>query len=328
MTTRSSNVAALRIALCIVALALTLPADAHYQFLSKETDAFRVELIRWERYGERYSEVRFGLLITEVATGEERQVEIDNLLTGIERLEIAQGILLAFGDVGGHFEGVTLVRLATAEITDFILSYGSDLSPSKRYLVFRKFYPPRGMPATQSDAVLVYDLSRQPSANRLPQAHVSVMGESVGLPVYPRENVDPPSYRVWIPDRSQQHFVEPWAGFLWAPDEKSLYFVDRTRNQQLLIRVDLAEGLGSPQILVRLIDPESALATDPREGKPVDEEERRYLAITGMQFDHEGRIRLDLDRQMFGRKIYRVDHIILAPPEAPLPTQEQAKETQ
>ena len=315
-----SSAAAFCATLYILVLALTLPASAHYQFLSTETDFYRVDLISWERYGQRYSDVRFGLLITEKATGDERQVEIDNRLTGIERLEVAHGILLAFGDVDGHFEGVTLIRLATAEIIDFILSYGSNFSPSKRHLVFRKFYPPRGMSAARSDVVVVYDLAQEPSKNLLPQTSGRRAIGDVGIPVYPPENVDPPSYRVWIPDKHKQHFVEPWAGFLWAPDEKSLYFIDRTGNRQLLVGVDLTEGLTRPRTTARPIT--AALASRPQGGEPVDNEEGSYLAITGMQFAPDGRIRLELKREMFDRGIYRVTHISVDPPEAPLPAQE------
>ncbi len=222
------QVTGVRLVFCIAACALSFPVCAHYHFLSTETDAYRVELINWERHGEGYSEVRFVLLITDRTTGKEQRVEIDNRLTGIERLDIAQGMLLAYGDVGGHFEGLTLVRLANAEVTDFILSYGSDLSPARRYLVFRKFYPPRGMTATRSDVVLVYDLAQERSENWLPGAPGVPAGKNVGLPVYPHENVDPVTYRVWVAEECQRHYVDPQAGFLWTRDEKSLFFIDKT----------------------------------------------------------------------------------------------------
>ena len=326
MTTKL-KMAAVRIALS-GACGLALPASAHYQFLSTETNAHKVELIRWERYGERYSQVRFSLLVTDKSTGGERRVEIDNLLTGIERLEIAQGMLLAFGDVQGHFEGVTLIRLATAEVTDFILSYGSELSPSKRYLVFRKFYPPRGMKATRSDVVLIYDLTQEPSENWLPGAPGLPAGEDVGLPLYPPENVDPPTYLVWIPEEKQTHYVDPRVGFLWANDEKTLFFIDKTGGQKLLVRVDLEEGLRQPRIATKPIDVSPVLATDPQspDYPEVLKWEQEHLAVTGMELEPDGRMRLDLDTELFERKTYRWTHMTISAPEAAPPIQEQPEE--
>ncbi len=320
--------AAVRLAFLIGAHALTYPACAHYQFLSTETDAHRAELISWERYGESYSKVRFGLLITEKISGEERKVKIDNRLTGIERLEIAQGMLLAYGDVGGHFEGLTLVRLTDGEVSDFILSYGSDLSPSKSFLVFRKFYAPRGMAATRSDVVLVYDLAKERLENWLPGAPGNPAGKDVGLPIYPRENVDPATYRVWIPEDSERHYVDPQAGFLWAKDEKSLFFIDKTRGQQFLVRVDVGEGLKRPQITTRPIDAASALAVDYQDRDTSFEGERKYLSVIGMDFDPEGRILLELNRELFKRKIYRSSRMSVAPPEVERPIQKLTKEPQ
>ncbi len=320
------QVTGVRLVFCIAACALSFPVCAHYHFLSTETDAYRVELINWERHGEGYSEVRFVLLITDRTTGKEQRVEIDNRLTGIERLDIAQGMLLAYGDVGGHFEGLTLVRLANAEVTDFILSYGSDLSPARRYLVFRKFYPPRGMTATRSDVVLVYDLAQERSENWLPGAPGVPAGKNVGLPVYPHENVDPVTYRVWVAEECQRHYVDPQAGFLWTRDEKSLFFIDKTRGQQLLVRVDLEEGLKRPRITTRTIDPTLALAIDSQALEISPEGERKNLAVTGMDFEPDGRIRLELDRELFERKIYRVTHMSVAPPETASPIKRLAEE--
>lgn len=304
--------AALRTALSTGACILALSAAAHYQFLSAETDTHTVELILWERYGERYSKVRFGLLVTEKSTGEERQVEIDNLLTGIERLEIAHGMALAFGDVQGHFDGVTLVRLATAEVEDFILSYGSELSPSKRYLVFRGFYPPRGMAAARSDVVMVYDLTRSKAENRLPDAS----GDNVGLPVYPPENVDPPTYRVWVPEESRKHHVDPRAGFLWTNDEQSLFFLDKTGSRKLLVRVDLEEGPRRPRISTSPIDPAPVLALDRQSPAYSEtlEREREYLSVTGLKLEPDGRITLELDGEMVRRKVYRWTQMTLPSP--------------
>ena len=330
MMTAKLKATAIRIALCTGACALVFPANAHYQFLSTETDAYRVELIRWERYGERYAKVRFGLLITDKSTGEEQQVEIDNLLTGIERLEIAHGMLLSFGDVGGHFEGVTLVHLATAAVTDFVLSYGAELSPSKRYLVFRKFYPPRGMTAARSDVVLVYDLTQERSENWLTGAPGSPAGENVGLPVYPPENVNPPTYRVWVPEESQRHYIDPKAGFLWANDEKSLFFIDKTAGQKQLVHVDFKEGLRQPRITTRPIDVTPVLAIDPQspEYPEILKREREHLPVTGLKLEPDGRIKLELDRELYRRNIYRVTHMTVPPPETAPPNQEATEEKQ
>lgn len=328
MTNRVSRVNRLAV-LFVGTLILCGSAPGHYRFLSAANDFYEVELIRWERLGPSYDKVRFGLLVRQTESKEERVVTVENLTTELDRAEIAGETLLLFGEMGGKAGAITLVDLETAEATDFILHYAASLSPSRRYLVFKAFYAPYGMLQTRSDSVMIYDLSRQPAANRLPRTRPSTMGTSVGLPVYPPENVDPASYQVWIPNESLQHYVEVQAGFLWARDEKSLYFIDRTRNQQLLVRIDLTEGLEEPQIITQPIDPASILAIAPERNKQFHRgKEANYFAITGMQFAPDGRIRLELNREMFDRKVYRVTHISIVPPEARPPTQGLAEEPQ
>jgi hypothetical protein len=150
-----------------------------------------------------------------------------------------------------------------------------------------------------------------------------VTGQDVGLPVYPPENVDPPTYLVWVPEESQRHYVNAQTGFLWASDEKSVFFIDKTRGQQLLVRVDLEEGLRQPRITTRPIDVTLALANDPQ-----DSERSPFLAVTGMELEPDGRIRLELDRSLFEQKKYRVSHLTISPPEFAPPIQEQPEEQQ
>lgn len=311
------------------ACALALAAEGHYQFLSVENDEYAVELVRWERHGEQHAKVRFGLLVTDRSTGEQDRVEIDNLLTEITRLEIADRMLLAAGDVQGMAQGVTVVRLATPEVTDFILSYGFELSPSERYLVFRKFYPPRGMAAGQSDVVMIYDLSQERAANWLEGSPGSPAGQAVGIPVYPLENVSPPSYRVWVPEPSQRHYVDPKAGFLWGADEKSLFFIDRTEGQTHLVRVDLAEGLLHPRIGAVPIDVKPVIAAEAQSAEYPEALERAQegLAVTGLRMEPNGRITLELDSDLYRRKIYQVTELTVAPPEAAAPNEATVEES-
>ncbi|MCP3997103.1 MAG: hypothetical protein GY722_18900 [bacterium] len=302
--------------LLVLVPALGGPAYGHFKFLSAESETYQVELISWERYGAAYSDVRFDLLVREKGTKAERTVTVENLTTGLEEAEVIGRTLVLFGERRSKAGAITLVDLETAEVSDFILHYGASLSPNRRYLVFKAFYPPYGMLQGRSDTVRVYDLSKGPSENRLSGAGDSASGQSVGLPVYPLENVDPPTYLVWQPEESQRHYVDPQAGFLWANDERFLIFIDKTRSQQHLVRVDLREGLSHPRITTRAVEPTPALAIDSQDLEGSSSGERKYLAVTGMKFESDGRIRLELDREFFERGIYRVIHLSVEPPEA------------
>ncbi len=314
--------------LFIITLMICHPALGHFKFLSAESETYEVELIQWERYGPAFNDVRFVLLVREKATKAERTVTVANITTGLTAAEILGDTLVLFGERRSRANTITLVDLDTTKSRDLILHYGSSLSPNHNYLVFRAFYPPYGMLENRSDVVMVYDLSKGPSENRLPGVGDSTAGRRVGLPVYPPENVDPPTYLVWVPEERQRHYVNRQAGFLWAKDAESLFFIDRTRGQQLLVRVDLEGGLKRPRITTRPIDAASALAVDHQDHETCFEGERKYLAVTGMDFDSDGRILLKLKRELWERKIYRLSRLSVAPPEPAYPIQELMEDPQ
>ncbi len=309
----------------VAMLALSSVAQGHFKFLSVENESYGVELIRWERYGPEYDDVRFDLLVRTKGKTSERVVTVENLTTGLAAAEIAGSTLVLFGEMKSKARTATLVDLDAAKVTDFILHYGASLSPSRRYLVFKAFYPPYGMVQSRSDAVRIYDLSKESGKNRLMGGGSSTAGQGVGMPIYPLENVDPPTYLVWVPEESRRHHVDNRVGFLWARDERSLFFIDRTGNQQLLVRVDLEEDSMHPRITTQPIDPAPALTIAPRDLEGSPEGEHEYLALTGMRFEAGARIRLELDRELFERNVYRVTHMSIAQPE-PAPVTHEAGE--
>ena len=292
-------------------------ALGHFKFLSAENEDYVVELIRWERYGPAYSDLRFVLLVRGGEKNAERTVTVENLTTGLESAEIVDRTLVLFGEMQSKADAITLVDLEAGKTIDFILHYGASLSPSRKYLIFKGFYPPYGMLQNRSDSVLLYELSKGPAENRLSGASEADSGQRVGLPVYPSQNANTPAYLVSIPEESERHYVDAQAGFLWTKDEESVFFIDKTGDDQLLVRVDVAEGPRQARISTRSIDAAPALSED---GRP--EGDREHLAVTGMELEPDGRIRLELDRKLFERRIYRVTHMSVEPPEVAPPIQD------
>ena len=314
-----------------VLLVLTCVDEAagHFKFFSTENDVYRVELIRWERYGPGYDGVRFLLLVREKGTAAERVVLIENPTTGLEEAEIVDDTLILFGEVQSRARSVTLVNLASGQVRDFFRHWGVALSPSRRFLVFRAFYPPHGMVEVRSDVVRVYDIARSPAENRITGAREAVPGAYVGLPIYPPENVAPPTYRVWVPEETQRHYVDPTAGFLWTPDEKSLFFIDKTGGQTRLVRVSLEEGGRQPQIGTMPIDVAPVIAIEPQspEYPKALARTRGGLAVIGLKLESDGRITLKLDPDLYRRKVYSVTELTVAPPEAAAPGEAAVEES-
>lgn len=119
-----------------------------------------------------------------------------------------------------------------------------------------EWYPEHGM-RWPTDVVLIYDLDKSPSQNRLGSATLPASPSSVdntsvtaGFPVYPHANAVEGSYANAVPDAESSIRVLGAPYFLLLPS-RWLVFVaaqgtDYPRSQNHLVVVDLSHGLVRP----------------------------------------------------------------------------------
>ena len=137
--------------------------------------------------------------------------------------------------------------------------YNPTPSPSKRFWVFKKFYPYHGPWQMRTDVVLIYDVGKVPAENKLelklnaqeeklaaefqrPASPIAV--RQVGLPIYPEQYAKEKVYVL-----SDQHsWPQNWrygvsSPFLWSEDEQKLVFLCMHHDQTYIVKVDLSAGI-------------------------------------------------------------------------------------
>jgi len=216
---------------------------------------------------------------------------MQNLTTQLRAAEIVNDLLVVFGEIRNSASVVTIFDLEKGREKDSILCYAPKLSETKRYLVYRKFYPRFAEPPATSSLLLVYDLQAKPLSNRLTEK-----AEYVGRPIFPEENVHKQSTNVWIELPEQRHLVHPWAGYIWLDQDSKVVFVDKYAGENWLVLVDLSSGLDKVEIRRRKIDVAKILTLEP--GTPDYErllkEEKKRLAVTELKKGKDGKVIVSL----------------------------------
>lgn len=233
-----------------------------------ENEMYRVSLIETlEKQGHYGQNVReFTFRVVHKPTGSESAVTMENMTTDIERVEIVNDRMLVVGDQ--NLKDITLIDLKQGKEIDFFYGFGPQLSETRRYLLYQKFYHGRGMEPTQSDLLLLYDLTASPEENRVEKKYkhsreksqhigdpaYQVAAINVGRPIYPPENVTQQSYFVWVPAPEERHQIVPEGEYLWLENDSKVVFVDKTGGEVWLVAVDLSHGLAQVQSKKKLID--------------------------------------------------------------------------
>jgi len=145
---------------------------------------------------------------------------------------------------------ISVIDLKRRKLDDFFWCYKPTSSPSNRFLVYIKYFPPHGLPSIRTDVVLIYDMKRKPSENRVPvKGYTKQPKEQVGLPIYPTPYVKAKAYLL----SEQQYWPPSWrydvsSPFLWSEDEKKVVFLCTHHNQTYVVKVDLSLGIEKPKI--------------------------------------------------------------------------------
>lgn len=229
---------------CFAALALAYTAFGQPV---AENEAHRVEFIESVQVSETRGDIRHDFAVTP-KNGEEPFRISTNHTWKFYSLEFAGRLLLVHGALDSAALTTTILDLDRRETVDSFLHWGVTASPDGRYLAFILHYPRMGMLESRSAVLSVYDLNASPNGNRLqPTAEEgSDRAQKVGIPVYPLENVEPPTYAIWVPDRADVHFLRD-IGWL---SSRHLVFLDGTEGSDRIVTVDLTQGLALAHVAV------------------------------------------------------------------------------
>lgn len=166
----------------------------------------------------------------------ETRFTLSSQMSAVKALHVFGNKAVVIGEVRALAGIVTIHDMATNSPIDEFFGFGFSISPSGRYIAFRRFYS-RGTPVDLvSDIVSVYDLAASPADNRLPPGRGRAGTEDVGLPVFPAENV---KRRTPRPLTSLHHYLVH-DGFAWTPGTDTLNFVIEKASMKDLERKDYA----------------------------------------------------------------------------------------
>lgn len=147
--------------------------------------------------------------------------------------------ILLLGDAGGR-DTVVVVNLASGTLDDVFRAYSPAISPNRRWVIFRRFYPLQGVP-DPSDQYMLYDLRKPSSENRVTDA---VGLGAPGVEIYPVE--DKFFSNVEVPDEEKHEYRSP---FFWSADSKAVLFADLYQNKTDLILVTLEDNRHTALVL-------------------------------------------------------------------------------
>jgi hypothetical protein len=247
--------------------------------------------------------VKFTFSVTDKVNNRQYPVYLDNVTAKVFSLSIFQGKLIVMGEEADlHSPVTTLIDLKNREEADSFIGFGNTLSPTGRYLSYRKFYPPQtAEPPLMSDMVLVYDLADSADGNRMRGEDAyrnDPIGRltEVGHPIYPEINAGKKHYRVWVPEENKRHAIIP-NGFFWFDHDRKIAFGDQIGDEDYLVVVDLSNGLAHPVIHRMQIDLRSMLRPEDREN-PSILHDAQPLRLENVQVVKNGKIKVHISSRI------------------------------
>jgi hypothetical protein len=135
--------------------------------------------------------------------------------------------LLVFGPTDDRsVYAIELIDAATGKELDSLWGRSPAMSPDRRWLAFREFYPAQS-DIDQSESYWLYDLTKDRTGNKIPGTFYGDTG-LVGYAIYPIRREIPPGSRTPPSPEAVQTFTG--GAFHWAPDSTSLMFTDSTEK--------------------------------------------------------------------------------------------------
>lgn len=172
------------------------------------------------------------------------------------------------------YRGDSIIVLDTkiGKVQDTIRAYGYSISPSKRFLVYKTWYPRLGPIHLRKSILLLYDLGKPQAANRYPCIS-KYSYRNAGFPIFPEANAyftvfDPncldsrSNLKPYDVNLDDEYYVT--SPFLWSDDEKQLVFFVFNRNEQrnYLVQIDFNNGIVNPAIFRNSINMDDLIKWD------------------------------------------------------------------
>ena len=180
--------------------------------------------------------------------------------------------------------------------TDIVFCFRPTLSPSKRYVLYEKFYNRHRVPELRfenSTVLLAYDLEKSPADNRI-EGTSERRERAVGIPVYPEENIERRSYWALVQNEESVHHVNPT--YVWLDSGHTVVFVDRYAGSSWLVALELPSALADATTRKRRINVAPLLADEPgsAEYRRSLRRAETFLAVKDLRASTPGRVTLVL----------------------------------
>lgn len=264
-----------------------------------DSGGWSIRLIRLERSGSEYGDYSFTLSARPQAGGPERILKLENETTALKRLEVVGERLIVFGEVGGAGDMVSVLELATGKVAAAFLCYGPELSPNRRYVLARAYYPRFADVQATSDVLLIADLG----AGRAPAPRA----------IFPAENAASGQLNAWVEKASDRHTIDPRTRYRWDARESRVAFIDHTGGESWLVilRLDGGEVGGSSRYRLDIASLLSTQPSDPAYAM-ILERERQNAAVEELSWQGEQAVVIRFDRARWAAdKLYRSSELVV-----------------
>jgi len=233
-------------------------------------------------------------------------VIVDTRLTKLGDSFVSGDKLAIIGE-SGRASAVVIVDLSRRREIDWFYCYGPR-RVSKDWIVYVEWYPPRGT-GVPREVVLLYDLSKSPSENRLPGASKTslpppVLAEpiQVGQPIYPEDNVRKSSYSNMRQGAASPETVMTSVPFQMLPSQRLVFLgaegEDFARSRNFLVVVDLSKGESRPTVRTLEI---------PKDKLDKPGENTNFVKVTEIKVLSPSSIRLGIPAAEYGTSGITVD---------------------
>ncbi len=213
---------------------------------------YAAEIVREEKAKNSYILKVFTLEIREKQTNEVAHITIGGIgerIRSIKKLYLFEDNKLVVHGSLERADIIYVIECKTHKVVDMFWCYGPVLTPLKRFWVYEKFYPYHGLKGIQTTVVLVYDMDRTPSENRVPvEGYTEWPKVQVGLPIYPKPYIEAKTYV--LPQQQQENpfWYLRSSPFLWSEDANDVVFLCNHEKQTYILRVNISAGIDKPKI--------------------------------------------------------------------------------
>jgi hypothetical protein len=190
------------------------------------------------------------------ANGERVKLSASVPLERIDEQFVTGDKLVLIGDTNRP-QAVVILDLRSQKLIDWFVCYAPQ-RVSEQWIAFVEFYFPHVSDGEPTDVVLIYDLLKSPSENRLgrelgmklPPGALDEAAQHVGTPVYPDWSVKQRSYRNVVADPTRARGAAMGMGGFALLGTSRLIFVASEGTfpdkYNYLIAVDLSAGIDKP----------------------------------------------------------------------------------